>query len=370
MDRIKVLIVDDSAIVRDLLSAAVEAEPDMSLCGTAPDPFIARDKIVRLRPDVVTLDIELPRLDGITFLERLMQYYPIPVIIVSSISASDPQAAIRALEVGAFDVINKPGGRTTVSDVKGEVLEKIRNAYECRESFIAKWKDRSQAITSIGHTPLKRDAAPRIHLANISTSERLIAIGASTGGTVALEFILSRLAPTLPPLVIAQHMPAMFTKQFANRLDDLCEGHVKEGEDKELLVGGTIYIAPGNFHMEVHRRGASLFIRLSSGNKVNFQRPAADILFASVAREAGPNAIGILLTGMGRDGAEGLLAMKRAGAKTIAQDERSSIVWGMPGAAVEIGAVDQVLPLDQIPAAIHGYGASGKIKTGTGGAYG
>lgn len=356
MEKIRVLVVDDSAIVRDVLSGSIEAQKDMELVGTAPDPFVARDKIVRLKPDVITLDIEMPRMDGLTFLERLMHYFPLPVIIVSSITTKDPYAAIKALELGAFDVVNKPGGSITVEEVKEEVIRKVRFAFEARDTFLEKWKE--QAIDALADTNrrkgkiIQQPPADKAFLTQISTTEKLVAMGASTGGTVALEYILRFLPRNVPPIVITQHMPINFTRQFALRLNDLSELTVKEGEDGELLQIGTAYIAPGGYHMEVVRRGSSLFIRLHTGERIHFQRPAVDVLFRSVAQHAGRNAMGILLTGMGKDGAEGLLAMKQTGAQTLAQDERTSIVWGMPRAAIELGAAVKVISLEQVPDAI------------------
>lgn len=383
------LVIDDSAIVRDVLSGAISSQPDMELVGTAPDPFVGRDKIVRDKPDVITLDIEMPRMDGLTFLERLMHYYPLPVIIVSSITTKDPYAAVKALELGAFDVVNKPGGSITVEDVKEEVLHKIRQAFEGRERFLRKWKEYAAkaeaarkesrtgdagfgsgpkgrldaAVSTDGpvaagarsgsqpasHTRAVPEDGVHSHLTQIATTEKLIAIGASTGGTVALESIFRRLPRNLPPIVVVQHMPEGFTSQFAQRLNEFCELQVKEGEDEELLEAGTVYIAPGGFHMEVVRRGASLFIHLHKGERIQFQRPAVDVLFHSVARHAGRNAMGILLTGMGKDGALGLLALRKAGAFTVAQDEPTSIVWGMPKAAVDLHAPLRVLPLEEVP---------------------
>jgi len=357
---IKVLVVDDSAIVRDVLSAEIEKQSDMELVGTAPDPFVARDKIVRLKPDVITLDIEMPRMDGLSFLERLMHYFPLPVIIVSSVTTHDPYAAVKALELGAFDVVNKPGGSITVEEVTGDVLRKIRAAYEVRDRFI----ERALRVIESDKGRLKKDfgkgrfgessavSAGKGLLTQVRTTEKLIGIGASTGGTVALEQIFRSLPAHLYPIVVVQHMPPDFTRQFALRLHELSNLEVKEGEQDEILQAGTVYIAPGGYHMEVLRRGASLFINLNQKERVHFQRPAVDVLFHSVAREVGQNALGILLTGMGRDGAEGLLAMKKAGALTIAQDEESSIVWGMPRSAVELGAAAKVLPLHKVPEAI------------------
>jgi two-component system chemotaxis response regulator CheB len=345
-EKIKVLVVDDSAIVRDIIASNIEKQDDMELIGTAPDPFIARDKIVRLNPDVITLDIEMPRMDGLTFLERLMQYYPIPVIIVSSITTDDKYAAIRALELGAFDVVNKPGGSITVDEVTDEILTKIRNAYFNRNTFLKKWKELSPIISK------EKKVTKKPLLSEVKTTDKVIAIGASTGGTVAIEYIVERLPKQLPPIVVVQHMPVNFTYQFAQRLNELSELNIKEAEEGELLQSGTMYIAPGGQHLIIERRGASLFTTLSDDERVNFQKPAADVLFDSVAKVAGKNALGILLTGMGKDGAEGLLAMRKSGAHTIAQDEETSIVWGMPRAAVEINAAVEVLSLDKIISAI------------------
>lgn len=346
-EKIKVLVVDDSAIVRDIIASTIEKQTDMELVGTAPDPYIARDKIVRLNPDVITLDIEMPRMDGLSFLEKLMQYYPLPVIIVSSITTNDKYAAIKALELGAYDVVNKPGGSITVDDVTDEILLKIRNAYYNRNTFLKKWKELSTKITVKERKVLKKPV-----LAEIATTDKVIAIGASTGGTVALEYIVERLPKHLPPILVAQHMPVNFTYQFAQRLNDISDLTVKEAEDDELLQVGTVYIAPGGKHLMIVRRGASLFTMHNDGERVNFQKPAADVLFKSVAKVAGKNALGILLTGMGKDGAQGLLEMKNAGGHTIAQDEATSIVWGMPRAAVEMGAANEVLSLDDIVKAI------------------
>jgi len=345
-EKIKVLVVDDSAIVRDIIASTIEKQDDMELVGTAPDPFIARDKIVRHNPDVITLDIEMPRMDGLTFLDKLMQYYPLPVIIVSSITTNDKYAAIKALELGAYDIVNKPGGSISVEEVKEEIITKIRNAYESKNTFLKKWKDVSNTIIK-AKKPYKKPI-----LAEVKTTDKIIAIGASTGGTVALEYIIERLPKNLPPIVVVQHMPVNFTYQFAKRLDELSELTIKEAEEDELIQVGHVYIAPGGKHMVVDRKGASLFIALKDDERVNFQKPAADVLFTSVARYAGKNALGILLTGMGKDGAAGLLEMKNAGARTIAQDEATSIVWGMPRAAVEMGAALEVLSLDDIVKAI------------------
>jgi len=352
MSKIKVLIVDDSAIVRSILSSAIESQQDMELVGTAPDPYIARDKIVRLNPDVITLDIEMPRVDGLTFLEKLMIYNPLPVIIVSSVTAQDNLAAIKALELGAYDVVNKPGGSITVEEVKEDVLQKIRAAYKNKDTFLEKWKNLSNSILK------ERPKKARSLLTEVKTTEKLIAIGSSTGGTVALEYIFTTLPKNLPPIVVVQHMPETFTAQFARRLNELSELTIKEGEQDELLEIGTVYIAPGGYHMEVKRVGASLFIKLNKKEKVNYQRPAVDPLFFSVAENSGINSLAILLTGMGKDGAAGLLKIKEAGGYTVAQDEKTSIVWGMPKAAIDLNAAKEILPLDKIPEKIVNFASN------------
>ncbi|OHD56387.1 MAG: chemotaxis response regulator protein-glutamate methylesterase [Spirochaetes bacterium GWF1_51_8] len=344
MEKIKVLIVDDSAIVRTVLEEKLGNIKDIEVVGTAPDPYIARDKIVKLEPDVITLDIEMPRMDGLTFLQKLMTYYPMPVIIVSSVTTKDSYASIKALEIGAFDVVNKPGGSISVNDIVDDIVMKIRQANEVKDSYVRRRIELDGKL--VKKPPVRHD--PHI-LSNIATTDKLIAIGASTGGTVALEYIFRNLPPNLPPIVVVEHMPAMFTRQFADRLNEISELEVKEAEDGDLIAPGTVYIAPGGMHLTIKRKGALLFTQLLDTERVHFQKPAVDVLFDSVAEEAGQNAIGFLLTGMGKDGAKGLLNMRNRGAYTVAQDERSSIVWGMPKTAVDLGAADEVTPLDDIP---------------------
>lgn len=344
-ERIKVLIIDDSAIVRDVLAERLARFPDIEIVGSAPDPFIGRDKIVTLKPDVITLDIEMPRLDGLSFLERLMVYYPMPVIIVSSVTTSDSQAAIRALEIGAFDVVNKPGGSISVGEIIDEIAFKIRQAYEIKDSFAMR---RAEFGKAYGQAKQPRAVVSRV-LGEVKTTDKLICLGSSTGGTVALEYLLSRLPAKMPPILIVQHMPPNFTRQFAERLDGLSSLSVKEAENGELIDQGTALIAPGGFHLCAERKGGNLFVKLTTTARVNFQRPAADVLFSSAAESAGRNVIAALLTGMGRDGAEGLAKLRAAGALTIAQDEKSSVVWGMPKAAIDMGAAVEVLSLEAMP---------------------
>jgi two-component system chemotaxis response regulator CheB len=329
--KIRTLIVDDSAIVRRILSEELSKSPDIDIVGTAPDPFIARDKILKLQPEVITLDIEMPRMDGLTFLRKLMKYYPLPVIIVSSLTPKGSKLALEAMEIGAVDVIPKPGGSYSVGDMSDVLAEKIRVASTAN---ITKRSDQ--------HDDYERPA-PLSALSE--TTHKVVAIGASTGGTEALKNVLTRMPPNSPGVVIVQHMPANFTTAFAERLNDLCQITVKEAADNDSVTPGTALIAPGNYHMLLRRSGARYYVDVKDGPRVHHQRPSVDILFKSTARYAGSNSIGVILTGMGADGAEGLLEMKHAGAKTIAQDEKTCIVFGMPKEAIKLGAADRVVPL-------------------------
>lgn len=331
--RIRVLIVDDSAVVRKIFSEELSKYPDIEVVGTAPDPFVARDKIVALQPDVITLDIEMPRMDGLTFLRKLMKYYPLPTIIVSSLTPKGGKLTLEAMEIGAVDVIAKPGGAYTVGDMSSQLADKIRGA--------AWAKVIKKGVQDSENVPLKALA---------QTSHKVIAIGASTGGTEALKTVLTKLPANSPGILVVQHMPANFTAAFAERLNSLCQMTVREAKDNDSVVPGLALIAPGNFHMVMRRSGARYYVEVKTGPLVHHQRPAVDILFKSTAKSAGANAIGVILTGMGADGAEGLLEMKKAGAGTIAQDENSCVVFGMPKEAIKMGAAGKVLPLDQIAA--------------------
>jgi two-component system chemotaxis response regulator CheB len=333
MKKIKVLIVDDSAVVRKIFSEELSKYSDIEVVGSAPDPFVARDKIISLNPDVITLDVEMPRMDGLTFLRKLMKYYPLPAIIVSSLTHKGGKLTLEAMEIGAVDVIAKPGGSYTVGNMSSQLAEKIRVAAR------AKIVRRETDVSAPGNTPIKALA---------QTSHKVIAIGASTGGTEALKNVLTRLPANSPGIVVVQHMPANFTAAFADRLNSLCQLTVREAKDNDSVVTGLALIAPGNFHMILRRSGARYYVEVKSGPMVHHQRPAVDILFKSAAKYAGGNAVGVILTGMGADGAEGLLEMKKAGAGTIAQDENSCVVFGMPKEAIKLGAADKVLPLDQI----------------------
>jgi two-component system chemotaxis response regulator CheB len=309
--------------------------------GTAPDPYVARDKILSLKPHVVTLDVEMPRMDGITFLKKLMHYHPIPVLIVSSLTAKGSQLALEAMEAGAVDVVPKPGSSYSVEEIGDLLIEKIRAA------SVSKYRKRP---LKVGVPPAPVEIKTNLRY----TTDKIVAIGASTGGTEALRVLLEQIPAGFPGIVVVQHMPPQFTRAFAERLNGLCQIQVKEAEDKDWVQAGTALIAPGDFHLLLDRSGARYLVRVKKGPRVHYQRPAADVLFQSVAKKAGLNAIGVILTGMGRDGAKGLLAMKEAGAQTIAQDEKSCVVFGMPKEAIRLGAADKVLPLDRIVGALLG----------------
>jgi two-component system chemotaxis response regulator CheB len=338
MEKIKVLVVDDSAMVRKMLSSELSKSEEIVVIDTAVDPYFARDKIVKLKPDVVLLDIEMPRMDGLTFLRKLLKHYPIRVIVVSSIAEKGGDVALKALEYGALEVIAKPAVSYSVKDMIEQLKEKI-----IAVSKIPNWKigikENRKEVTTQSEQKKK---------SLIRTTNKIIAIGASTGGTEALREILERVPVNSPPIIIVQHMPEHFTKSFAKRLNELCEIEVKEAEDREILSPGKALIAPGNMHMELSRSGAVYYIKLNQGPTVYHQRPSVEILFDSVAKYAGKNAVGVILTGMGKDGALGLLHMKNEGAYTIAQDEKSCIVFGMPKEAIERGAVTKVVSLNHI----------------------
>lgn len=338
MNKIRVLIVDDSAIVRKVFSEELSKYPDIEVVGTAPDPYVARDKIVSLKPDVITLDIEMPRMDGLTFLRKLMKHYPVPTVVVSSLTTKGGKLTLEALDVGAVDVIAKPGAAYSVGDMSAQLAEKIRGAARARIS-----KRTEDDNDTARQQPMKALA---------QTSNKVIAIGASTGGTEALKTLLVQMPSNSPGMVIVQHMPANFTTAFAERLNGLCQITVKEAKDNDSVSHGTALIAPGNYHMLLRRSGARYYVEVKTGPMVHHQRPAVDVLFKSTAQYAGANSIGVILTGMGADGAAGLLDMKNMGAGTIAQDEKSCVVFGMPKEAIKLGAADKVLPLEKIASEI------------------
>ncbi len=339
-DRVRVLIVDDSAVVRRVLTKQLSTDPRLEVVGAAPDPFVARDMIVKLKPDVLSLDIEMPRMDGITFLRKLMHHYPLPVIVVSSLTPRGSEMALEALDLGAIDVMCKPGGAYTVGEMATELGEKMKAAagidvQRWKASARPKGKPIAPCKTSLKHT-----------------THKVVAIGASTGGTRALESILTALPASFPGTVVALHMPENFTRSFATRLNKLCPLDIREAEPGDSVTPGVVLIAPGNRHMLLVRSGARRCVSIKHGPRVKRQRPAVEVLFRSVARTAGKNAVGVILTGMGDDGCDGLLEMRQAGARTIAQDEASCVVFGMPGAAIKAGGVEEVVGLSEMPAAM------------------
>lgn len=340
MKKIKVLVVDDSAVVRKILTTELAKDPHIEVVGSATDPYVARDKIVNLRPDVITLDVEMPRMDGITFLEKLMHYFPMPVIILSTLTPAGCETAMRALQLGAVEVMHKPELDLSykLSEMIVLLIEKIKAADAVKYRFSAKAGEKKE--TKLVAKPIS---------AMIKTTDKVVAIGASTGGTEALRYILPSLPPTFPGIVVAQHMPENFTRSFAESLDKICRMDVKEAEDNDTVRPGQILIARGNYHMLLRRSGARYYVQLKQGPLVCRQRPAVEVLFNSVAKYAGQNSVGVMLTGMGSDGAKGMLAMKEAGAYNIAQDEESSVVFGMPKEAIKAGGVDLISHLSMIP---------------------
>ena len=335
---INVLIVDDSAVVRKILAEELSKYRDIHIVGTAVDPFVARDKIVKLQPDVITLDLEMPRMDGLSFLVKLMKYHPMPVVVLSSLTPKNSETALKALELGAVEVLCKPGSAYSTLDVSRNLVHAIRAAASAR-------------IQRQPKTPAS-DAEPPQEPLQFKTTHKVIAIGASTGGTKAIESILRGMPTTAPGMVIVQHMPENFTSAFAKRLDETCTIRVREARDNDPVVPGLALIAPGNRHMLLQRSGGNYLVRIKNGVPVYYQRPSVDVLFHSVAKHAGRNAVGVLLTGMGVDGAKGLLSMRRNRAYTLAQDEATSIVFGMPKEAIRLGAVDEVVPLEAVSTSI------------------
>ena len=329
---IRVLIVDDSAVVRNILSEGLAHDPDIEVIGTAPDPYVARDKIVKLKPDVITLDIEMPRMDGLTFLRKLMRHFPLPVIIVSSLGAKGGDVALEALDSGAIEVMSKPGAAYAVGDLSVQLIDKIKAA--------------RAGVQKHGTPP--RVAPPHKRLSLVRTTHKVIAIGSSTGGTEALTEILTALPSNAPGIMIVQHMPEGFTRSFAGRLNELCAVEVKEAENGDSVLPGRALLAPGNMHILLRRSGARYFVQTKGGPLVSRHRPSVDVLFKSTAKYAGANAVGVILTGMGRDGAAGMKVMCDAGARNIAQDEASCAVFGMPKEAIAAGGAGHVLPLKKI----------------------
>ncbi|MGQ7249173.1 protein-glutamate methylesterase/protein-glutamine glutaminase [Halomonas sp. V046] len=346
--KIKVLCVDDSALIRNLLKEIIQSQPDMEVVAVAPDPLVARDLIKQHNPDVLTLDVEMPRMDGLDFLERLMRLRPMPVLMVSSLTQAGSEVTLRALELGAVDFVAKPalGIRGGMLEYADDIANKLRAAARSRP-----------------RQARPRDTAPTRLSAPLMSSEKLVIIGASTGGTEAIRQVLEPLPANSPAILITQHMPGGFTRSFAERLDRLCQISVKEAEDGERILPGHAYIAPGDQHLELARCGANYVARLNDGAPVNRHRPSVDVLFASAARHAGRNAVGVLLTGMGKDGAAGLVEMRQAGAATLAQDEASCVVFGMPREAIALGGAGEVVALDEVaPRLLSLVAASGRAQ--------
>jgi len=336
---IKVLIIDDSAVVRKVMTEELSRYEDIQIVGTAVDPYVARDKIIELQPDVITLDLEMPRMDGLSFLAKLMKHYPMPVVVLSSLTPKNSELALKALDLGAVEVLCKPGAAYSTQNVSHNLALAIRSA----------------AVSNVrNHCGPAKSKAAEVETPNllVKTTHKVIAIGASTGGTKAIEAVLSKMPATTPGIVIVQHMPENFTSSFAERLNEICPMQVREARNNDHIVPGVALIAPGNQHMVLTRNGSSYTARIKSGPRVHYQRPSVDVLFQSVAKSAGRNAVGVMLTGMGADGAKGLLAMKESGAHTLAQDEATCVVYGMPKEAVKLGAVDEVVPLPRMPQAI------------------
>jgi two-component system, chemotaxis family, protein-glutamate methylesterase/glutaminase len=345
---IRVLVIDDSALVRQTLSEIIDSDRELCVIGTAGDPYFAATKIREEIPDVITLDVEMPRMDGLTFLKSLMAQYPIPVVIISSLTQSGSHLALRALELGAVEIVAKSEIRNTKEHLEES---RIRITDAIKAAFMVPMKRKS--IDKYVSEVQRFEKRPKSTI--YKTTDKVIAIGASTGGTEALRFILKNIKPDLPGILITQHMPAGFTKSFADHLNNECEVSVKEASDGERVMRGHAYIAPGGRHMELYRSGAQYFIKVRDGQLVNRHKPSVDVLFDSVARHAGQNAMGIIMTGMGHDGASGLLAMKNAGAHTIAQDEASSVVYGMPREAVALNAASQIMSLTNMPSKLISY---------------
>ena len=336
---IKVVIVDDSALVRKVLTEELSEFEDIEVIGTAVDPYVARDKIVKLQPDVITLDLEMPRMDGLSFLAKLMKHYPMPVVVFSSLTPKNSDNALKALDLGAVEVLCKPGASYSTQQVSKDLARAIRSAARAR---IQKNLEKLIPRTQIS------DANSLL----AETTHKVIAIGASTGGTRAIEFFLKSMPAASPGTIIVQHMPENFTNTFAKRLNEQCPMEVREARNNDHVLPGTALIAPGNRHMLLKRSGGTYLVELKDGPRVHYQRPSVDVLFQSVAKIAGRNAVGVLLTGMGADGAKGLLNMRENGAMTIAQDESSCIVFGMPREAIKLGAAGEVVSLSHIPDAV------------------
>lgn len=333
-DTIKVLVVDDSAIVRQVLTKELARDPQIEIVGTAPDPFIAREKILSLHPDILTLDVEMPKMDGITFLRKLMASKPMPVIVLSSLTPQGGKVAMEALEAGAVEVMCKPGSAYTVGEACSELASVIKVAAKVRV------QKRQETGVTAGGKPTR--------LAMTETTNKIFAIGASTGGVNALTNVLPKFPANAPGTLVVQHMPAHFTTSFAQRLNGMCQMQVKEAQDGDTVIPGRVLIAPGGYHMMLQRSGANYHVTVKDGPKVCHQKPSVEVMMNSVAKFAGSNAVGAMLTGMGSDGAHGMLNMRNAGAHTVAQDEASCTVFGMPKEAINVGAAEKIVTLQDV----------------------
>lgn len=365
MSKIKVLIVDDSALVRQMMEEMLTSDPAIEVVGTAADPYDAREKVKQLRPDVLTLDIEMPRMDGVTFLKNLMRLHPLPVVMVSTLTEKGAGVTFEALDLGAVDFVTKPkiDLANTFEKYEIEICTKVKTAAKVSKAQLVKQYERYAG--NLNHKPkvLTRPSATRVTeklstdavvakrspSTTVAGSEKIIALGASTGGTEAIKEVLMRLPADSPAIVITQHIPAAFSLPFSKRMDSVSEMSVCQAEERQPILPGHVYIAPGDKHLLIERTGGQYMCRLNDGPPVNRHKPSVDVMFRTVVQAAGKNAVGVLLTGMGADGAKGMKELQEVGVKTIAQDEKTSVVWGMPGEAVKLGAADYILPLEKIP---------------------
>ena len=347
-NKIRVLVVDDSAVVRQTLIEIINSDPELEVMSSAADPFIAAERMCDEVPDVITLDVEMPRMDGITFLQKIMSQHPIPVVICSSLVEDSSGTALKALEYGAVEIIQKPriGTKQFLEESKIRICDAIKAAAIARVRPISQHRHVEPKLTADAIMPKPRSNAM------VETTDKVIVVGASTGGTEAIKVFLEKMPADSPGIVIVQHMPEHFTKSFADRLDTLCKMSVKEAQDNDTVMTGRALIAPGNFHTLLKRSGARYYVEVKEGPLVSRHRPSVDVLFRSAARYAGGNAVGVIMTGMGDDGAKGMLEMKEAGVYTIAQDEASCVVFGMPQEAIKLGGVAKVYPLEDIAGAV------------------
>ena len=358
MKKIKVLIVDDSALIRQMMQEMLSKDPLIEVVGVAQDPYVARDKIKQLNPDVLTLDVEMPRMDGLTFLRNLMRLRPLPVVMVSSLTEKGAEVTLQALELGAIDFVTKPkvDVASGLQEYQEDIISKVKMAAASADRVVSYQAKAALDVAPKYSADAVLDKAPARHY---KTTDKIIAIGASTGGTEAIKDVLTQLPPDMPGIVITQHIPEAFSRPFANRLNNICALNVSEAEDGQQVLPGHAYVAPGSAHLMVVRDGAKYRCKLNDGPPVNRHRPSVDVLFRSLAQNAGPNALGVILTGMGDDGARGMLEMHEAGASTVAQDENTSVVWGMPGEAVKLGGVDYVMPLGDVSGRLLSWARSG-----------